>query len=177
MKPNDCYEIGYITKTHGLKGEVTVQLDVDEPESYAGLDSAFVEVKNQLVPFFVERINVQQTRAIIKFESINTLEQAHALLHCKVMLPLETLPAPEDDKFYLHDILGYTVQDEALGTLGTIAQLYEGTHQDILGMDYKGKEVLIPVVDAIVLGADASAKTLHTRLPDGLVELYLSEEN
>lgn len=176
MKQSDCYEIGYITKTHGLKGEVTIQLDVDEPESYTELETAFVEVKKQLVPFFVERVNVQQKRAIVKFEGIDTLEQAHALLHCKVMLSLEFLPETDDTKFYLHDILGYTVQDEALGKLGIITQLYEGTHQDIVGMEYQGKEVLIPVVDAIILGADAPSQILHTRLPDGLVDLYLEEK-
>jgi len=177
MKQSDCYEIGYVTKTHGLKGEVTLQLDVDEPEIYTKLASAFLEIKNQLVPFFVERINIQQTRAIIKFEGINTLEQAHTLLHCKTMLPLELLPESESDKFYLHDILGYTVQDETLGKLGIITQLYEGAHQDIIGMEYQGKEVLIPVVDAIILNADASLQIVHTRLPDGLVDLYLEEED
>jgi 16S rRNA processing protein RimM len=177
MKQNDCYEIGYITKTHGLKGEVTLELDVDEPESYTELETAFVEVKKQLVPFIIERINVQQKRAIIKFEGVNTLDEAGRLLHCKVMLPLEDLPESEDGKFYLHEVLGYTVEDEALGKLGIISQLYEGTHQDILGMEYQGKEVLIPVVDAIVLSADAETKTLQTRLPDGLVALYLEEDN
>lgn len=175
MKHSDCYEIGYIVKTHGLKGEVTLELDVDEPESYSELDSAFVEMKKQLVPFFIQRINIQQKRAIIKFEGIDTLEQANTLIHCKVMLSLDHLPETEEGKFYLHDILGYTVEDETLGKLGIITQLYEGSHQDILGMEYQGKEVLIPVVDAIVLSADAEAKTVQTRLPDGLVDLYLEE--
>ncbi len=176
MKQNECYEIGYITKTHGLKGDVTLQLDVDEPESYSELDSAFVEVKKQLVPFFIEHVNVQQKRAIIKFEGVDTLEQAHALIHCRVMLSLDTLPKTDDSKFYMHDILGYTVQDELLGKLGIITQLYEGSHQDIIGMEYAGKEVLIPVVDAIILGSDSATKTLHTRLPNGLVDLYLEEK-
>lgn len=177
MKQSDCYEIGYITKTHGLKGEVTLELDVDEPESYAELESAFVEVKKMLVPFIIERINIQQKRAIIKFEGVNTLEEATKLVHTKVMLSLENLPATEDGKFYLHDIVGYTVEDEILGKLGIITQLYEGAHQDILGMEYQGKEVLIPVVDVIVLSADSTTQTVQTRLPDGLVDLYLEEEN
>ena len=177
MKQSECYEIGYITKTHGLKGEITLELDVDEPESYSELDSALVEVKKQLVPYIIERINIQQKRAIIKFEGINKIEDAQKLVHCKVMLPLENLPEPEEGRFYLHDIIGYTVEDEALGKLGTITQLYEGSYQDILGMEYQGKEVLIPVVDAIVLSADAETKTVQTNLPEGLVDLYLEDEN
>ena len=45
-----CYFLGKIVRTSGLKGDVSVFLDVDEPESYAELDSVFVERKGALVP-------------------------------------------------------------------------------------------------------------------------------
>ena len=52
MEIKDCYNLGRITKAWGYKGQVVIFLDVDTPEDYAGLDSAFVEVKGKLIPYF-----------------------------------------------------------------------------------------------------------------------------
>ena len=175
MKKDECFELGTIVRTHALKGEIMAHLDVDNPARYNKLDSLFVEIKNKLVPFMVERINVQQDRAIIKFDSIDRLEDAHTLLHLKIFLPLSHLPQAPKGTFYLHDLIGYSVTDEQKGLLGTITEIYDGSHQDILGMNYLEKEVLIPLVDSIVLEADASTKMLKVNLPEGLLELYMTE--
>jgi 16S rRNA processing protein RimM len=176
MKTEDCYELGAIVKTHGLKGEVLAMLDTDEPESYEGLDSVFVEIKGKLVPFFIKNINIQQSKAIIKFEDIDRLEQAQPLVHCKLHLPLDVLPQAEEGKFYLHEVLNYTVIDDKLGKLGVITNLYEGATQDILGMTYQGKEVLFPAVDEIVLSINRETQEIAVAIPEGLVDLYLNEE-
>jgi 16S rRNA processing protein RimM len=175
MKKDECFELGTIVRTHALKGEIMAHLDVDKPSQYAKLDSLFVEIKQKLVPFLVERINVQQDRAIIKFDSIDRLEDAHTLLHHKLFLPLSQLPKAPKGTFYLHDLIGYAVEDLDKGLLGIITEIYDGSHQDILAMQYLDREVLIPLVDSIVLEAIADLKTLKVRLPEGLLELYLTE--
>jgi 16S rRNA processing protein RimM len=177
MKQDECYELGAIVKTHGLKGEVLAMLDVDEPESYAEMDSVFVEIKGKLVPFFIKSINVKQNRAIIKFEDIHTLEEAHTLIHSKLFLPLDVLPEPEEGKFYLHEVLDYQVIDQTKGKLGIVSNVFEGAHQDLIAMLYEGKEVLIPIVDEILLEVNREAKEIIVNLPEGLLELYLSEDN
>jgi 16S rRNA processing protein RimM len=50
MTKEDCFELGKITKTHGVKGEVILWLDVDFPEDYEEMDSVFLEVRGELVP-------------------------------------------------------------------------------------------------------------------------------
>ena len=62
--------------------------------------------------------------------------------------------------------------DEQLGALGTVRDFADGAANDILIMDYQGKEVLIPVVDHMVGKADFDAKTITTNLPEGLLEAY-----
>ena len=52
MTKEECYRLGNITKPFGYKGQMVMYLDVDSPEEYADLDSAFVEVKGHLVPYF-----------------------------------------------------------------------------------------------------------------------------
>jgi 16S rRNA processing protein RimM len=53
--------------------------------------------------------------------------------------------------------------------------VYHLEHQDLIAMDYQNKEVLIPLNDEIVLGIDREAGSLAVNLPEGLLDIYLSE--
>lgn len=174
MRIEDCYQLGNITKPHGLQGEVQAYLDVDVPEEYTELESVFVEINQKLVPFFVESMSLRGNKAIVAFEDITTLEQAESLRGSALYLPLDVLPDLGEDQFYYHEIIGFTVQDAVKGALGTVAEVYAGGMQDIIRMDYEGKEVLIPVSDGIIGAIDREAKLLHVSLPEGLLDIYLS---
>lgn len=73
MNIDACYQLGYVIKKHGVKGEVSVLLDVDFPEEYSELESVFVEINQKLVPFFIEAIQIRDDKAVIKFEHIAVL--------------------------------------------------------------------------------------------------------
>ena len=91
MTKEECYRLGKIAKPFGFKGQVIFFLDVDEPQDYADMDSAFVEVKGQLVPYFFKVININGNKATVEFEEL-TAEQALALVGCDLYLPLSLLP-------------------------------------------------------------------------------------
>lgn len=175
MTKEDCFELGKITKTHGLKGEVILWLDVDFPEDYEDLESLFLEEKGVLVPYFIETYRLSGNRAIVLFEDIDTFEKAEGLINLQAFLPLEELPELDADQFYYHEIIGFQVVDKNLGVLGTVQTVHSMQAQDLMVMDYKGKEVLIPVIDEIVLGTDKTAKVLNVNLPEGLLEVYLED--
>ena len=175
MTKDNCFELGKITKTHGLKGEVVLWLDVDFPEDYEDLESIFLDVKGELVPFFMDSYRLSGNRAIVQFEDIDTFEKAEELVNLEAYLPLDELPALENDQFYYHEIIGFQVVDKNLGELGIVYTVHSMQAQDLLVMDYKGKEVLIPVIPEIVLEADKEAKILNVNLPEGLLEVYLED--
>lgn len=175
MDIESCYQLGYVLKTHGVQGEVTFVLDVDEPEIYKGLESVFIEINGKLVPFFIDNIQIQKNKAIVKLEDINSLQKAQNLVGNELFLPLENLPELEEDQFYYHEIVEYLVVDEKLGNLGKITNVYEMPHQDLIAMQYQEKEVLIPITDEIVTGIDHQKKELYVTLPDGLLEIYLTD--
>ena len=173
MTKDDCYELGKVVKTHGLKGELSIYLDVDVPEEYEELDSLLVEREGQLVPYFVEALNLQGQRAIVKLEDVNDITAASELVGCPLWLTLDNLPELDDDQFYYHEIVGFQVVDEEKGPIGPIVSVATLPHQDLLVVDHQSHEVLIPITDAIVLGHDAEAKRLNVRLPEGLLDVYL----
>ena len=176
MTKEDCYLLGKITKTHGLKGELAIWLDVDYPEEYEELDSVLLEIKGELVPHFVEEIQIRPNKSIIKFEDIDTIEAAGKLVNCDIYLPEDNLPELEDDdQFYYHEIIDYVVVDEVKGKLGKVLAVYTSDRQDLIAMQYEGKEVLIPIDDDIVKTVDREKKELYTNLPEGLLEIYLED--
>ena len=175
MTKETCFELGKITKTHGLKGEVVLWLDVDFPEDYEDLESVFLDVRGELIPHFIETYRQSGNRAIVKFEDIDTFEKAETMINLQAFLPLDELPELEKDQFYYHEIIDYQVVDKNLGELGKVLTVHSMQAQDLMVMEYKGKEVLIPVISEIVLNADKEAKILNVNLPDGLLEVYLEE--
>ena len=175
MNIDACYQLGYIVRTHGVKGQVIAFFDVDYPEDYEELESVFLLINGRLVPFFIDAIDHQPNgRIILKFEDVNSIVEAEKLKNVQLYLPLDALPELEEDQFYFHEVIGYTVIDEQLGELGTIKEIYEMPYQDLMAMEYQGVEVLIPVQDELVLRADKETQKLFVNLPEGLVDLYLN---
>jgi len=175
MRIDDCYQLGYVTKTHGLQGEVKVLLDVDFPEAYENLESVFLQLisSGTLVPFFIESLRLQQDSLILKFEDIDSLEDAEPLLKAGLFLPLDQLPALEEGQYYFHEIIGFQIEDKNAGPLGTVKDVYEGGRQHLIAMEYKEREILIPLNDKIIVGVDKDKQRVYTHLPDGLLDVYL----
>lgn len=176
MKRDDCFELGIVTKPHGTKGEAILFLDTDYPEDYVDLESVFLEMRGGLVPYFIESLHLNRSdKAIVKFEEIESIEDVETIQGAKVFLPLALLPKLEGGQFYYHQVVGYMVEDENLGVLGEVVSFSETAAQPIMVMDYKEREVLIPMSENIVLRADHENNKMITCLPGGLLELYLED--
>ena len=105
MDKKECFYIGKIVKKYSFKGELLVKLDTDEPEIYEDMESVFIDLRNNLVPFFIESSHLHKSELLrVKFEDVNSEQDADSLLKCDLYLPLEFLPKLEDDKFYFHEI-------------------------------------------------------------------------
>ena len=174
MNKDNCFQLGHIAKVHGLHGEVLLVLDVDYPEDYEDLEHVFVEKGNRLVPFMLEHMVPQpNNKFLAKFEEFDQVEQVKPLVGAALYLPVSLLPELKEDQFYYHELVGYKVIDEMLGQLGEVKVIYDLETQDLIGMDYQGKEVLIPIQDGILQGVNKAEKKVFCRLPDGLLDIYL----
>jgi 16S rRNA processing protein RimM len=172
MRKEECYQLGTIQKPHGLRGEVTVFLDVDDPFLYNELESVFVDQGGQLIPFFIEGVNIQAQKAIFKFEEVDSLEQATGLTGLELFLPLSALPPLEGNAFYYHELVGLRLIDETAGEVGIIGEVVSG-QQDLLIVDRQGIEILVPLHDELIVKLDREKQELHMQLPDGLLDIYL----
>ncbi|MDX1904380.1 MAG: ribosome maturation factor RimM [Thermonemataceae bacterium] len=172
----DCYELGKILKPHGLKGEVSVFLDVDSPEEYEQMDSVIVELEGELIGFEVEKVRILPNKpkvALLKLADIDSIEDTEELIGANLLLPLDVLPSLDDTHFYFHEIIGFEIVDAKKGLLDKVETVYSFAEGSLLVMMYQGKEVLIPINDETITNVDRKAKRLHVNLPEGLLEVYL----
>ncbi|OBX24733.1 16S rRNA processing protein RimM [Gelidibacter algens] len=174
MLKKDCFYVGKIVKKYSFKGELLIKLDTDEPEIYEDMTSVFVDLRNNLVPFFIESSQLHKSELLrIKFEDVDTEADADALLKSDLYLPLEFLPKLDDDKFYFHEIIGFTVEDVNFGKVGIVKSINDSTAQALFEIDRDGIEILIPMNDAFIKKVDKNKKLILVETPEGLIELYL----
>ncbi|WP_395807933.1 ribosome maturation factor RimM [Daejeonella sp.] len=173
MKIEDCFYIGYITKTKGLKGEVQVYFEYDEPANLP-LDSVFAEINGKLVPFFISTYKLQNNQTgNFYFDDIDTIEKAQTLIRKKLYLLNSLKPVRDDDEFLITDLKGFMVHDQTVGELGDIIEIHEYPQQFVAVVSYKFKEIMFPLNDDLIVEIDEENGILKVDLPEGLVDLYL----
>ncbi len=169
----EYFFLGVINKIHGNNGNVSAYLDVDNPQQYTGLDLAFLNINGAPIPHFIEDIKILNNKAIIAFEGVDTIEKAGTLVRKEMFLPLSILPALSGNKFYYHEVAGFTIIDETYGELGILKEVLDYPNQAVLQVFHHDKEVLIPINDDIILKVNRKEKTIHVKAPEGLIDIYL----
>jgi len=173
MKKKDCFYLGKIVKKYSFKGELLAKLDTDQPELYENLDAIFIQVRNNLIPFFIESSQLHKSELLrIKFEEVDTEADADALLKSELYLPLELLPKLEGNKFYFHEVIGFKINDKNFGEVGVIKGINDSTSQALFEVDRDGVEILIPLNDEFIVDVNRETKTILVETPPGLIELY-----
>lgn len=174
MTKEECFYLGRVAKTHGIKGEVTIKLDADDPSAYLDLKYILLEINKVLTPFFVEKITPSGDKFFVSIQDIHTVEAAAALTGKSVYLPLELLPKLSGKQFYYHEVKGFVVIDEEKGELGPINDVLEYPTQAILQVFKDKKEILIPILEHVIQNVDRKAKKLYIKAPEGLIDMYLN---
>jgi 16S rRNA processing protein RimM len=174
MRKEDCFYLGKVVSKYSFKGEVLVKLDTDEPEIYENMESVFVSLGNNLIPFFIDRCRLHKSNLLrIDFEEVKDEATADKIIGSELYLPLEMLPPLTGNKFYFHEVIGFSLMDEVHGNIGTIVSINDSASQELFEAEKDGKELLIPITDDIIKKVDREKKEIHVRTPEGLVELYL----
>ena len=174
MDKSACFYLGKIVSKYSFNGEVLVILDTDEPEIYENMESVFVSLGNNLVPFFIDKCRLHKSNLLrIDFEEVKTENDADRIMGSELFLPLTFLPKLTGDKFYFHEVIGFSVIDSVHGDIGIIKSINDSTSQALFELDKDDKELLIPINDEIITKVDRENKTIYVTTPEGLVELYL----
>ena len=175
MRKEDCFYLGKIVSKYSFKGEVLVKLDTDDPELYENMESVFVSLGSNLVPFFIDRCRLHKSNLLrIDFEEVKSESDADRIMGCHLYLPLSMLPKLSGNKFYFHEVVGFTMIDKVHGDIGIIQSINDTTAQALFEVLKGDKQLLIPVNDDIIVKIGREKKIIEVTTPEGLVDLYLS---
>jgi 16S rRNA processing protein RimM len=175
MRKEKCFYVGTIVNKFSFKGELLVKLDTDDPELFLEMESVFIEIGKNLVPFFIESSQLHKSLLLrVKFEDVDDEPMADSLMKRELYLPLEALPELEGTQFYYHEIVGFEMIDTEYGSVGTITGVNDSTAQALFEVDHDGEEVLIPISDEFIISLDREQKIITVTAPEGLIDLYIS---
>lgn len=164
-------EVGFIQRTHGIKGELQVAWNDTLNLTQENIESVFVEIDGIPIPFFITSLRQKtEESSIVKFDDVDNLQSADELVGYKLMLPSDLIP--EDDDIELKDLVGYTISS----TSGQVVGLIENYEEFNLNSIYyiktpEGKEVIIPATDDLIVEFDVDTKTVLMEIPEGLLDL------
>jgi len=171
MEIDSCFKIGFIIKTHGLKGEVTISLDEDAPTDLSSIHAVFLEKNKSLVPYFIHSVSIRGRKALVKFEDIASVEEAGKLTKHSIYLQKSARPKSGRGKFYNDEIIHFKVIDQNLGSLGCIVEIMQAGPNRLLVLDHDGKEVLIPVNSPFISRINKTKKEVTVNLPEGFLDI------
>src|SRR5690554_4897538 len=174
MRKKDCFYLGKIARKFSFKGEVLVYLDTDEPEMYTELESVFVDINGHLIPFFIEKSSLHKEKFLrTQFEDVDSEEAADDIVGKEVYLPLTMLPELDGNKFYYHEVEGFTAIDQRLGPFGTIKNISDNGLQALFEIEKDGATILVPIIDEFIIEVNRENKSILFNTPSGLIDLYL----
>lgn len=165
-------EIGYISKTHGLKGHVVLRLKEELSINDQKITSVFLDINGSQVPYFIEEIKPFNQGYMIKFESIDSIELSKKLIG-KTAYALEDFIVEDEDS--LKYFIGYEVIDSKYGNIGTIVDIDDKTENVVITVAHpSGAEIILPFNDELLNEIDDDLKTVDLNAPEGLIDMYLN---
>jgi 16S rRNA processing protein RimM len=168
----DGARAGTISKPYGLRGEVNILLEPEAGKFIEPDHPLFIDIDGQRVPFFVEEVQwVSGDQAIVKFEFIESLEEAKKVAGCILYFDDAQIHKAAGEAFELKSLMGYLAFDGKLGELGVVSDFIPHEMNPVFIIDYSGRELLVPAVQDFIDRIDAQNHKLHLNLPDGLISL------
>ncbi len=165
--------VGRIGRAHGVRGEVTVEVRTDDPDSRYAPGSTLATDPAERGPLTVERARPRPAGLIVAFAGVTGREEAEALRDTLLLVESETLPALADpDEYYDHELVGLAAVLPSGASLGTVDDVVHGAGGDLLVVRAgEGREHLVPFVRAIVPTVDVAGGRVVVDPPPGLLEL------
>jgi 16S rRNA processing protein RimM len=166
--------VGRLRKPHGLKGDVTLFPLTDAPDVVfaAGRAVWLLDLAGEVVagPLTIERSRGYHREWLVKFRGAderNAIEPWRGLF---LGAPPETLPPPEGDEVYFHELVGFAVRTPADEPLGLVSDVYELPSGLTIEVQGPKREFLLPYRKEFVVGVDRAQRRLTVQPPEGLLD-------
>ena len=164
--------VGKIINFHGINGEVKVGYTKGKEHQLLGEKSFFIKIDNEYKKLNIAKIRFHKNAALIKFEEINSINDAVEYKGCAIYTPLENLRKNlEEDEFLVDDLVGKNVYNLKEEYIGKIFCINKQGSSDLLSIkNDNGKEFFVPFVKELVPVVDLAQNKIYINAIEGLIE-------
>ena len=163
------FQVGVITKTHGLRGEVKVYTTSDDPYRFETLESVILKGRGNKRRVGIEHVRYVGDRTVLKLEGIDTVEEAAKIVDCELMIERGEAMELFENEYYIGDLIGCRVYVDSGEILGTVTDVFATGANDVYTVRTEdGKEVLLPAIRECILSVEPEEQKIVVHHMKGL---------
>lgn len=165
----DMLQVGAITSTHGLQGEVKVFPTTDDPKRYSQLKEVWLDTGKEMLELEIQRVKYFKQFVIVKFKGIDRIEDVERYVKKSLYVTRENAVELEEDEYFIADLIGLNVIDEDSKKLGTLSDVLATGANDVYVVTKGDSEILIPAIGDCILEVNVEDGFMKVHLLEGLV--------
>ena len=164
-------QVGAITSTHGIRGEVKVFPTTDDPARFKKLKKVILDTGKRQIDMEIQSVRFFKQFVIVKFKGIDNINDVEKYKRCPLKVTRENAVPLEEDEYYVADLLGLTIVDESGVTIGELIDVIETGANDVYEVKTPdGGHVLLPAIKDCILDVDMEEKIILVHMLKGLVD-------
>ena len=170
----DLYQVGAITQTHGIKGEVKVFPLTDDISRFKNMKNLLLDGgRDGYINLEVENVRQQKNLVILKFKGIDNINDIEKYKGHGLYVTKENRVELKDDEYFIADLIGCEVyvDTDSDKKFGTISDVMETGANDVYEITLEnGKTVLVPAIKECILNVDIEGGRVDIHLLEGLMD-------
>ena len=166
---NNYLELGQIVNVRGLKGEVKVNSFTEDNSRFETISEVFVKNKGNMQKYIIEKVSYAKNQVILKFENINTIEEAEKLRNSYILVDRDNLEELPEGVYYIADLIGLDVYTEDNEYLGKVDDIFQTGSNDVYVVKNDlGQSKLLPGIPEVIKEINLEASKIIVNLIKGL---------
>lgn len=168
---NNILQVGAITSTHGLAGEVKVFPTTDDPKRFKKLKQVLLDTGRDMQQLEVEHVKFFKNMVILKFKGYDRIEDIMGFKGKNLYVTRENAVRLKKDEYFIADLIGMKVYTDEDAYLGELTEVITTAANDVYTVRMEnGKDVLIPAIGPCILDVDVEHEMMRVHLLEGLME-------
>lgn len=165
------FQVGIISSTHGVRGEVKVFPTTDDVRRFKKLKCVILDTGKEERVLEIEGVRFFKQFAILKFKEIDNINDIEKYRGQSLYVTRENAVRLKKDEYFIADLIGISVQDENGSVIGTLQDVIETGANDVYQIAMNdGRELLLPAIKQCVLEVDVEAGFMKVHVMDGLLD-------
>lgn len=167
----EMLQVGVITQTHGVRGEVKVFPTTDDAKRFKKLKQVILDTGKETMPLEIQSVKFFKQFVILKFKGIDNINDIEKYKRCSLYVTREHAVPLEENEYFIADMIGLTVYLEDGNVFGTLKDVIETGANDVYVIESREHgEVLVPAIKECICNVDIEKGQMVIHLMDGLID-------